>query len=504
MEPETVSQSSVPVYLSNSTKTTINFYKKANQVQNESDNENYVLHTNNTDSLKSVAVSKNNESKAEAFSNAWDSVFSKNYRYHNLEGEFYNLPILNESKDILTLEYELVEVPIFEDLNIQYNEMIHQSVSNMDGNDYAWFEYIPKQTLNSKEQSVPLVITIHGNQNDPRLQGDTIGWPELAAKENFIVISPEYQTAKENGYFTQPQNTNVYGTVDGLGEEGIMNLIKDLQVKYPQIDPTRIYVTGLSQGGAMTSLLGILYSDVFAAAASVSGVNVYGQKINQIVSEESVNETAYLYICGDHDWFQMIPVDGSCELAISSKIGLNIWEEGTATDIFPALQAYQKINNLKVSSKDMELNPYYGIELENQKWTKLGSKDMLEGQLSNDKGVVMQLAAVKDLAHWNYKPEAKYIWDFFTNYQRDIETGDLIYVNEEETPVKPEPKPPVEEEKVEGETIEKEKIQPESAKAKGTIQTDDQNSMFPFLILGMSSILIFIITKNLFIINREH
>lgn len=283
MEPETVSQSSVPVYLSNSTKTTINFYKKANQVQNESDNENYVLHTNNTDSLKSVAVSKNNESKAEAFSNAWDSVFSKNYRYHNSEGEFYNLPILNESKDILTLEYELVEVPIFEDLNIQYNEMIHQSVSNMDGNDYAWFEYIPKQTLNSKEQSVPLVITIHGNQNDPRLQGDTIGWPELAAKENFIVISPEYQTAKENGYFTQPQNTNVYGTVDGLGEEGIMNLIKDLQVKYPQIDPTRIYVTGLSQGGAMTSLLGILYSDVFAAAASVSGVNVYGQKINQIV-----------------------------------------------------------------------------------------------------------------------------------------------------------------------------------------------------------------------------
>lgn len=220
--------------------------------------------------------------------------------------------------------------------------------------------------------------------------------------------------------------------------------------------------------------------------------------------EELVNETAYLYICGDHDWFQMIPVDGSCELAISSKIGLNIWEEGTATDIFPALQAYQKINNLKVSSKDMELNPYYGIELENQKWTKLGSKDMLEGQLSNDKGVVMQLAAVKDLAHWNYKPEAKYIWDFFTNYQRDIETGDLIYVNEEETPVKPDPQPPIEEEKEKEEIVEKETPQRESNKTQEIVQTDDQNSMFPFLILGMSSILIFIITKNLFIINREH
>ncbi|MFV0396265.1 MAG: hypothetical protein ACK5LC_18090, partial [Coprobacillaceae bacterium] len=129
-------------------------------------------------------------------------------------------------------------------------------------------------------------------------------------------------------------------------------------------------------------------------------------------------------------------VDGSCELGISAMLGLNMWSENTATDIFPALQAYQKINNIEVSTKDMTLNPYFGIQLENQQWTKLGSKDMLEGQLSNDKGVVIQLAAVKDLAHWNYKPEAEYIWNFFKNYQRDIETKELIIGNKEE-PTKP-------------------------------------------------------------------
>lgn len=38
----------------------------------------------------------------------------------------------------------------------------------------------------------------------------------------------------------------------------------------------------------------------------------------------------------------------------------------------------------------------------------------------------MKLAAVKDLAHWNYKPEAAFIWDFFQDYQRNTENGALI------------------------------------------------------------------------------
>lgn len=53
---------------------------------------------------------------------------------------------------------------------------------------------------------------------------------------------------------------------------------------------------------------------------------------------------------------------------------------------------------------------------------------MYTGTLSNKNGVVMELAAIKDLAHWNYKPEAEYIWRFFKSYRRDIETGNLIFI----------------------------------------------------------------------------
>ena len=77
----------------------------------------------------------------------------------------------------------------------------------------------------------------------------------------------------------------------------------------------------------------------------------------------------------------------------------------------------------------MSLNEYYGIRLDNEQWIKLGVKDTLEGTLSNENGVIMKFAAIKDQAHWNYKPEAQYMWNFFKNYQRDIQTGELIRVD---------------------------------------------------------------------------
>ena len=63
---------------------------------------------------------------------------------------------------------------------------------------YTWFEYLPNQVIDTKKDSVPLVLTLHGNGNDPRVQAYSSGWIELAAKENFIVVSPEWQDASVN------------------------------------------------------------------------------------------------------------------------------------------------------------------------------------------------------------------------------------------------------------------------------------------------------------------
>ena len=416
----------IPAYLSNTTDTAQKYYKEANHADIEKNEEKYTVYQNSKNNLQKTVIAKNEETKEEAFQNAWTSVFSQNFRYHNSQTEFYSVPALNSKQDILAMEYDLVQIPVFDELGVQYNQMVHQSVTGLSGSDYAWFEYIPKSTLNSEKGTVPLVVTLHGNNNDPRAQGDTSGWVELAAQEKFMVVSPEYQ---DNAFFTKDGHDQIYGKVDALGVDGIVNLIKDLQVKYPQIDASRIYVTGLSQGGATTSLLGIKYSNVFAAAGSISGVNSFAGQIDELMKDYQGNETPYLYMCGDHDFYQMIPVDGSSQHGTSELYGSSVWANDKNTHIFSALHAYQKVNGLTVSEMDMSKNPYFGIELENEHWTQLGNKDMLEGQLSNDKGVIMQLSAVKDLAHWNYKPEAQYVWNFFKNYKRNVETGELININ---------------------------------------------------------------------------
>ena len=400
----------VPAYLSNSNENVQAFYKHINEATEEENSDKYTIYRNKDNSLQAVAVSSKEEDLSEAFNNAWESIFSQNYRQHNDISEFYNL----SARDV-TDSYDLIEIPIFEDLDISYNQMIDESVTGMSGK-YTWFEYVPNSINESENESVPIIVNLHGNQNDPRLQGDSTGWPELAAKENFIMVAPEWQD----------KEVNFFGC-DGLGEEGVMNLIKDLKVKYPQIDPSRIYLTGLSIGGAESFLLGAKYSDVFAAVGIVAGVNVFAEEVTEISENYTGGEVPLLYICGDHDFFQMIPVDGSSQYGTQYLYGDQVWDEDENTHIFSSLQAYQKINGLEVTEMDMSKNEYYGIGLDNQQWTKLGDKDMYTGTLSNENGVVMELAAVKDLAHWNYKPEAEYIWNFFKNYERNIENGELIF-----------------------------------------------------------------------------
>lgn len=379
----------VPVYLTGDNQTAVDYYTKANEGE------------------KLAVVETGTESDlGAAFGNAWDKVLSKTYRIYNWTTEFYSSNIMDHNTP-----YELSEIVDFDALGIKYITCKDEKVSGMDGA-YTWFEYVPESVLKMEEKTVPLVVSCHGNKNDPHIQGDTTGWPETAAREGFIVVSPEWQ----------PKDIN-FTSCDGLGEEGVVALVGDLMEKYPQIDPSRVYISGLSAGGAFSFMMGIKHSDIFAAAAPVSGVNSFASEIQEALKDYSGHGTPLLYMCGDYDFFQMIPVDGS------SPNGMpGLWESDENVRIFSSLQAYQKTLGLPVSEEpDMEANPYYGIALDDWKKVPLGDKEMYTGTLSGDKGVVMELAAILDQPHWNYKGEADYIWNFFSRYSRDVESGEMVF-----------------------------------------------------------------------------
>ena len=95
------------------------------------------------------------------------------------------------------------------------------------------------------------------------------GWTQLADGLRFALVLPETDKPLANGCFTW------YQTSDATRDQGEALSIKQMVDKMKSdhnIDPKRVYATGLSAGGAMTSVMLAAYPDVFAGGAIVAGI----------------------------------------------------------------------------------------------------------------------------------------------------------------------------------------------------------------------------------------
>ena len=113
---------------------------------------------------------------------------------------------------------------------------------------------------------VPLMFDFHGWQSAADREEGASGWREKADAVGFIMVYPIGLSASWNG------GALCCGTSQstGVDDEGFaLAMVKKMQSD-ACIDPKRIYVGGISNGGAMTHLLACKHADVFAAAAPVS------------------------------------------------------------------------------------------------------------------------------------------------------------------------------------------------------------------------------------------
>jgi poly(hydroxyalkanoate) depolymerase family esterase len=128
------------------------------------------------------------------------------------------------------------------------------------------FKHIPDRL----SDAAPLVVVLHGcRQAEPTFANES-GWIQLADKLHLALVMPAQVQANNSlncfNWF-QPANAT-----RGKGEAlSIKQMIDKMQSDH-NIDPKRIYVTGLSAGGAMTSVMLATYPDVFAAGGIVAGV----------------------------------------------------------------------------------------------------------------------------------------------------------------------------------------------------------------------------------------
>jgi polyhydroxybutyrate depolymerase len=137
------------------------------------------------------------------------------------------------------------------------------------GDKRSYLLYVPESY--DPSTPTPLVISIHGFAQWPAHQMYTTRWDKLADQYGFIVVHPS-GTGLPKRWRTSPQAGNETDPlVDVLF---ISDLIDKLESEYT-IDPQRIYVNGLSNGGGMSVLLSCELSERIAAIGTVAGAYTF-------------------------------------------------------------------------------------------------------------------------------------------------------------------------------------------------------------------------------------
>ncbi len=126
--------------------------------------------------------------------------------------------------------------------------------------------YVPKSYDRTKP--APLVISMHAAMNWPAFQAKASQWNKAADENGFIVVYPAGTDPMHLGpsawFMDGSRNPSTMPDVKFISE-----LIDTLEAHY-NIDSTRIYANGLSNGGGMAFALSCTLSNRIAAIGAVS------------------------------------------------------------------------------------------------------------------------------------------------------------------------------------------------------------------------------------------
>lgn len=119
-------------------------------------------------------------------------------------------------------------------------------------------------------EHAPLVVVLHGCTQTAAGYDRGSGWSDLADELGFAVLLPEQQRANNANLCF-----NWFNAGDIRRDAGealsIRQMIAAMLAQH-RLDPARVFVTGLSAGGAMASVMLATYPEVFAGGAIIAGL----------------------------------------------------------------------------------------------------------------------------------------------------------------------------------------------------------------------------------------
>jgi poly(hydroxyalkanoate) depolymerase family esterase len=147
-----------------------------------------------------------------------------------------------------------------------------RQVFEFEGERYGFNLYVPPQavTLEDSAPRLPLLVMLHGCQQDAPDFARGTGMNELAAQTPCMVLYPEQLTTANqmrcwNWYDIAHQGPHA-------GEPAMLAALTQLIISRYPVDAARVYIAGLSAGGAMAAIVAAHHPRLFAAVGVHSGL----------------------------------------------------------------------------------------------------------------------------------------------------------------------------------------------------------------------------------------
>jgi len=275
--------------------------------------------------------------------------------------------------------------------------------------------YLPRRY--SLNRAAPLVVMLHGCKQDAAIFASGTRMNELADQEGFVVLYPE-QKRMANAH--RCWNWFDSSAQRGDGEAALIaGMVREV-LRTHAIDPSRVYIAGLSAGGAMTSVMASCYGNLFAACAIHSGL-MYGaaESVSQASramkhsSRASVKETVRQAM--GHDGFDFVPalvIHGTADSVVNPGNADQVVEQ------FIAMATHADVNGAPVAeyATSKAAGGRRGFEIREYR-----SGDMLLSRKVLVQGLDHAWSGGNGALPFNdpFGPDpSRMIWEFFTEFQR--------------------------------------------------------------------------------------